>query len=87
MLSGDSALLQACESGDVYLGVARQLGFLPDSLNARNARQCARCSRPSCSAFSTGSGFRSLAVRTGISLYEAGEILARLRARFRRFVE
>ena len=33
MLSGDSALLEACESGDVYLGVAQQLGFLPDSLN------------------------------------------------------
>ena len=30
-------------------------------------------------------GFRSLAARTGISLFEAGEILARLRARFRRF--
>ena len=30
-------------------------------------------------------GFRSLAVRTGISLFEAGEILARLRARFHRF--
>ena len=32
-----------------------------------------------------GLGFRSLAARTGISLFEAGEILARLRARFRRF--
>ena len=32
-----------------------------------------------------GLGFRSLAVRTGISLFEAGEILARLRARFCRF--
>ena len=36
-------------------------------------------------AFNTGLGFRSLAVRTGISLFEAGEILARLRARFHRF--
>ena len=33
----------------------------------------------------SGLGFRSLAVRTGISLFEAGEILARLRARFHRF--
>jgi DNA polymerase-1 len=32
-----------------------------------------------------GLGFRSLAVRAGISLYEAAEILARLRARFHRF--
>jgi hypothetical protein len=34
VLSGDEALLQACESGDVYLGIARQLGFLSDSMNA-----------------------------------------------------
>ena len=32
-----------------------------------------------------GLGTRSLAVRTGISLFEACEILARLRARFRAF--
>ena len=38
VLSGDSALLQACESGDVYLGIAQQLGFLPDSLNAAGAQ-------------------------------------------------
>jgi DNA polymerase I len=34
-----------------------------------------------------GLGARSLAVRAGISLYEASEILARLRARFRVFEE
>ena len=34
-----------------------------------------------------GSGPASLAARTGVSLYEAREILARLRARFRVFVE
>jgi DNA polymerase I-like protein with 3'-5' exonuclease and polymerase domains len=32
-----------------------------------------------------GLGARSLAMRTGVSLFEAGEILARLRARFRVF--
>ena len=42
VLSGDSALLQACESGDVYLGIAQQLGFLPDSLNERGAQGGAR---------------------------------------------
>src|SRR5262249_48183522 len=34
-----------------------------------------------------GLGARSLAARTGISRYEAREILARLRAKFRRFAE
>ena len=38
VLSGDSALLQACESGDVYLGIAQQLGFLPDSLNEQERK-------------------------------------------------
>src|SRR5262249_31810440 len=28
VVSGDMALLQACESGDVYMGVAQQLGFV-----------------------------------------------------------
>jgi DNA polymerase I len=27
VVSGDAALLRACESGDVYLGIAKQLGF------------------------------------------------------------
>src|SRR5262249_57681919 len=34
-----------------------------------------------------GLGARSLAIRAGISLFEAAEILARLRARFRAFEE
>ena len=34
ILSGDLALLQACESGDVYLGIAQQLGFVRESMNA-----------------------------------------------------
>ena len=49
VLSGDSELLAACESGDVYLGIAKQLGFLRDSMyDRRERRPFARCSRPSC---------------------------------------
>jgi DNA polymerase-1 len=33
VLSGDTALLEACEGGDVYLGIAEQLGFLSVSMN------------------------------------------------------
>jgi DNA polymerase I len=85
VLSGDSALLEACESGDVYLGVARQLGFLPDSLNEAERKAVRSLFKTVVLGIQYGLGFRSLAVRTGISLFEAGEILARLRARFRRF--
>ena len=85
VLSGDSALLEACESGDVYLGVAQQLGFLPDSLNEQERKAVRALFKTVVLGIQYGLGFRSLAVRTGISLFEAGEILARLRARFRRF--
>ena len=85
VLSGDSALLRACESGDVYLGVARQLGFLPESLNDTERKAVRALFKTVVLGIQYGLGYRSLAARTGISLFEAGEILARLRARFRRF--
>ena len=85
VLSGDSALLEACESGDVYLGIAEQLGFLPDSMNDGRAQGRAHAVQDRRARNPVRAGLRSLAVRTGISLFEAGEILARLRARFRRF--
>jgi DNA polymerase-1 len=34
ILANDTALLHACESGDVYFGIAEQLGFLSDSMSA-----------------------------------------------------
>ncbi len=85
VLSDDSALLQACESGDVYLGIAQQLGFLRDSLNEQERKAVRTLFKTVVLGIQYGLGFRSLAVRAGISLFEAGEILARLRARFRRF--
>ena len=87
MLSGDSALLGACESGDVYLGVARQLGFLPGSLNDMGRKSVRALFKTVVLGIQYGLGYRSLAARTGISLFEAAEILARLRARFRRCEE
>ena len=75
--SKDLELLAVCEAGDVYNGIARQLGY------AEN--------RP---LFKTvvlgilyGLQAQSLAWRAGISIVEAAEILARLRARFRTFEE
>src|SRR4030095_9728724 len=85
ILSEDTALLEACESGDVYLGIAQQLGVLPDRLSARECKAVRALFKTVVLGIQYGLGFRSLAVRTGISLFEAGELLARLRARFRRF--
>ena len=37
IVGGDGALLAACESGDVYLGIAEQIGLLREACARRNA--------------------------------------------------
>jgi hypothetical protein len=85
VLSHDSALLQACESGDVYSGIAGLLGFLRDGISDDEHRAVRALFKTVVLGIQYGLGARSLAMRTGISLSEAAEILARLRARFHRF--
>jgi hypothetical protein len=85
VVSGDAALLEACESGDVYLGIAGQLGFISGSMSPLELKAVRTLFKTVVLGIQYGLGAFSLAVRTGISLYEAGEILARLKARFRVF--
>jgi DNA polymerase-1 len=85
VLSGDNALLEACESGDVYLGIAGQLGFISESMPAEELKAVRQLFKTVVLGIQYGLGAHSLAVRTGISTYEGGEILARLKARFRVF--
>lgn len=85
--SGDAALLQACESGDVYMGIAGQLGFVHESMNEGELKAIRALFKTVVLGIQYGLGARSLAIRAGISLFEAAEILARLRARFRAFEE
>src|SRR5262249_25755929 len=85
VLSGDTALLQACEGGDVYLGIAGQLGFLSESMNEHERKAVRALFKTVVLGIQYGLGAWSLAIRTGISLFEAQEILTRLRARFRVF--
>jgi hypothetical protein len=87
VVSGDVALLQACESGDVYLGIAQQLGFVRESMSPAELKAVRTLFKTVVLGIQYGLGAPSLAIRTGISLYEASEILARLRARFRVFEE
>lgn len=82
--SGDGALLDACR-GDVYLGVAQQLGFAPEDATPETHKAVRSMFKTVVLGIQYGLGARSLALRTGISLFEAGEILARLRARFHKF--
>jgi DNA polymerase family A len=85
ILSGDEALQHVCASGDVYLGIAQLLGFLRDGISDEERRAIRSLFKTVVLGIQYGLGARSLAMRTGISLYEAAEILARLRARFHRF--
>jgi DNA polymerase-1 len=85
VLSGDSALLEACESGDLYLGIAKQLGRAPADATAESHKALRAMFKTVVLGIQYGLGAHSLALRTGLSLFEAGEILARLRARFHAF--
>jgi DNA polymerase-1 len=85
VLSGDAALLEACESDDVYLGIAKQLGFAPADATPSTHKDVRQMFKTVVLGIQYGLGARSLAVRTGISLSQAYEILARLRSRFRKF--
>jgi DNA polymerase family A len=87
ILSGDTTLQEACVSGDVYLGIAEQLGFISASMNDDQRKAVRALFKTVVLGIQYGLGARSLAIRTGISLTEAYEILARLRARFRRLEE
>jgi DNA polymerase family A len=79
--SGDMALLEACESGDVYLGIAGQLGFLSESMSPAERKVVRNLFKTVVLGIQYAMGAHTLAERTGISVSEAGEILARLRAR------
>jgi DNA polymerase-1 len=85
IVSGDNALLEACESGDVYLGIAKQLGHAPDGMPADELEIVRGLFKTVVLGIQYGVGYRALALRTGRSLFEASEILARLRARFHKF--
>jgi DNA polymerase-1 len=87
IISGDRELLAACESGDVYLGIAEQLGFVRESMAPSELGAVRDMFKTVVLGILYGLGAKALALRTGIMLFTAYEILARLRARFHVFFE
>jgi hypothetical protein len=85
VLSGDAALLEACLSGDIYLGIAKLLGLAPPDATPQTHKALRAMFKTVVLGVTYGLGPHSLALRTGLSLFEACEILARLRARFHAF--
>ena len=87
ILGGDDALLAACESGDVYLGIAEQIGLLQGSMCQEERDAVRDLAKIIVLSIQYGAGVSSLAARTGMTRSEAHEILARIRARFHRFYD
>ena len=85
--SGDDALLSACESGDVYLGIAEQIGLLRDGMGQDERDAVRDLAKIIVLSIQYGAGANSLALRTGMARSEAHEILARLRGRFHRLYD
>ena len=85
VVSGDAAMLAACESATSISESQSSSGSRRRMQHRKRTNRCARCSRLSCLGILYGLGARTLALRIGISLFEACEILARLRAQFRVF--
>jgi DNA polymerase-1 len=85
ILSGDRALFAACEAGDVYLGIATQLGFIRGGMSEAEIANVRAMFKIVVLAIMYGLGPWTLAMQTGMSFFDACETLARLRARFHGF--
>jgi DNA polymerase I len=76
VVSGDTELLSACESGDVYLGIAKQLGFISASMSSTELKAVRTLFKTVVLGIQYGLGPRSLATRTGVSLKHARSLHA-----------
>jgi hypothetical protein len=85
--SGDKALLAACESGDVYMAMAKQFGFAPPDATKESHAAVRDLFKTVVLAINYGMQAPSLSLHTGLSLFEAAELLTRLRATYRTFWE
>ncbi len=81
VVSGDAALLKACDP-DIYIGIAKQLGFAPPEATAESHKPVRKMFKPVGLGIIYGLGPHTLATRIGVSLFESAEILARLHAQF-----
>jgi hypothetical protein len=79
--SGDAALLKACDP-DIYIGIAKQLGFAPPDATPESHKSVRKMFKPVGLGIIYDIGPHALASRIGVSLFESAEILARLHAQF-----
>ena len=87
IVASDGALLAACESGDVYLGIAEQIGLLRGGMCQEERDAVRDLAKIIVLSIQYGAGVYFTGARTGMTRSEAYEILARIRARFHRFYD
>ena len=80
VLSGDAAMLAACESGDVYIATGEQIGMIRTSMSAEERAQARDLMKTVVLGISYGMQAFSLSRRTGLSVDVCEEIFARIRA-------
>jgi hypothetical protein len=83
--SGDKALLAACETGDVYLAMAKQFGFAPADATKESHPAVRDLFKTVVLAINYGMQAPSLSMRTGLMIHEASELLLRMRATYLTF--
>ncbi|MGO9607343.1 MAG: DNA polymerase [Candidatus Binataceae bacterium] len=79
VLSGDRAMLEAYESGDVYLAFAIQAGLAPPDATKETHRAIRKCCKSCVLGIGYGMGVPRLAARTGLKLPEARDLYRRHR--------
>jgi hypothetical protein len=88
LLSGDSNLLRACEMPcGVYLGIASQLGIVPEDATKHTHGEVRDLFKVVVLAIMYGMHWRGLTRRTKLSDYDARELLAQIQSHFRKFFD
>jgi len=84
-LSGDRALLEAVSSGDPYLTFAKMVGLAPQNATKKSHKQIRDLCKTCVLGANYGMQAPSLAMRTGLSVIEAQDLLRRLAQTFPAF--
>ena len=86
-LSGDSALLDAVQSGDVYLAFAKMAGLAPPDATKESHKRIRDMCKTCVLGVNYGMGADALALRTGLGKRESSSLIQRLMRTFPAFAE
>jgi DNA polymerase I-like protein with 3'-5' exonuclease and polymerase domains len=86
-LSGDSALWDAVQSGDVYLAFAKMAGLAPPDATKESHKRIRDMCKTCVLGINYGMGADALALRTGLGKREAAALIQRLMRMFPAFAE